>query len=114
VGFRVVTPGSSQGAPTGGRPALQGRDVAYAALGALATELLRRGVGSVALRTENAELVADLAERRAVPAALTVPYVKLRCTLNRFREASVTCGEDRATRDLTARARAEVCLNVAA
>jgi len=131
VGFRLVIPTTSTGAPAPSgpdapgarhpepvegrpRPALHGRDVAYAALTALATELLRRGIGAVVLQTDNAELVADLTERRAVPAALTVPYVKLRCTLNRFREASITCVEDRATRDLTARARAEVCLNVAA
>jgi len=93
--------------------ALRGRDIAYAALAAVAEDLLRRDFRDVAFRIDDTELPVDLAARRAVPAALTVPYVALRCKLNRFRSASVTCAEG-ASRDLTARARAEVSLNVAA
>lgn len=95
-------------------PALCGRDVAYAALEALASEIVRRGCHVVEFRLDDPTLAADLAERRPVPSALTIPYVRLRCTLNRFREATVVVAADRTTRDLTARARAEASLNIAA
>ncbi len=94
--------------------ALHGRDVAYVAVEAVAAELLRRGLRSVTLSVANSDLVADLADRRAVPASLTLPYVRLRCTLNRFAAVSVEAGDERSLRDLTARARAEVCLTIAA
>jgi len=93
--------------------ALLGRDVAYAAVAAVAEELLRRGVHSVEFRVDDATLPLDLSERRSVPAALIVPYVTLRCTLNRFARATVASAGPVA-RDLTARARAEVSLHVAA
>lgn len=93
--------------------ALRGRDVAYAALSAVAEDLLRRDLRDVALRIDDTELPLDLSARRALPAALTVPYVVLRCKLNRFRVATVACAHG-ASRDCTARARAEVSLNVAA
>lgn len=95
-------------------PALGGRDVAYAAVEALAAELLRRGHRAMTLHVDDPMLATDLADRRAVPGALTLPYVRLRCTLNRFREATVIAAADRTTRDLTARARAEATLTVAA
>ncbi len=94
--------------------ALHGRDVAYLAVEAVARELLRRGLRSAAFSVANADLIADLADRRAVPASLTIPYVRLRCTLNRFAAVSVDAGDERSLRDLTARARAEVCLTIAA
>ncbi len=93
--------------------ALRGRDIAYAALAAVAEDLLRRDLRDIAFRIDDPELPADLAARRALPAALTVPYVALRCKLNRFRGVTVAYAEG-ASRDLTARARAEVSLNVAA
>lgn len=95
-------------------PALNGRDVAFAALEAIASDLFRRGYRSIALRVDDATLAADLADHRPVPGALTIPYVRLRCTLNRFREATLVAMADRTTRDLTARARAEATLTVAA
>ncbi|GAC1299598.1 MAG: hypothetical protein NVSMB19_04200 [Vulcanimicrobiaceae bacterium] len=95
-------------------PALAGRDVAYAALESLASELLRRGRSAVELRVDDPALAADIAERRPLPASLTLPYVRLRCTLNRFREASVIAAADGTIRDLTARARVEASLDVAA
>jgi len=94
--------------------ALHGRDVAYIAVEAVAAELLRRGLRSAAFSVADADLVADLAGRRAVPASLTIPYVRLRCTLNRFAAVSVEAGDEGSLRDLTARARAEVCLSIAA
>lgn len=94
-------------------PALRGRDVAYAALDAIATTILRRS-SAVVFRIDDAAIVADRTEHRPVPAALTIPYVRLGCTLNRFRAATLVAAADRATRDLTARARAEASLEVAA
>src|ERR1700676_3405079 len=67
-------------------PVLQGRDVAYYALDALATELLRRRIGRVEIHLDDERLLEDLAERRPVPNPLVVPYVALRCKLNRFDE----------------------------
>jgi hypothetical protein len=94
--------------------ALRGRDVAYAALIAVAKDALRRDLRCVELRTADREIALDLEQHRAVPQALMLPYVVLRCALNRFREARVIAVEDEAVRDLTARARAEVFLGVAA
>ena len=96
------------------RPALRGREVAYAAVEAIARELLRGKVDAVELRVADAALAADLAERRAVPADLQMPYIALRCTLNRFATFSVIPCDDGTARDLTARARAEIMLDHAA
>jgi hypothetical protein len=95
-------------------PALRGRNVAYAALAAIVRRLLESGVRSARFEVADADLVADLAEHRAVPAPLTIPYVTLRCALNRFSEATVVLAAGAAARDLTARARAEALLEVAA
>ena len=94
--------------------ALRGRDVAYAATEAVAAHLLGRGLRTVAFAFDDVSLARDLVERAAVPAALTIPYVRLRCTLNRFTHVDLHAVEDRSTRDLGARARAEVALAVAA
>jgi hypothetical protein len=95
-------------------PALRGRDISYSALTAVAIELRRRGIRSVALVTEDERLVRDLDERLPVPAPLAMPYVALRCELNRFQEAHVTASDEPAIRDLSARSRAEVFLQPAA
>jgi hypothetical protein len=91
------------------QPALLGRDVAYAALTAVADELQARGIERVILTLDDDRLPAELAERRSLPSALVVPYVKLGCALNRFRDAKVE-----SSHDLTARARAEASFLVAA
>jgi hypothetical protein len=95
-------------------PALRGRDVAYAALTAVAVELRRRGIRDVVFATEDERLVRDLDERLPVPAPLAMPYVALRCELNRFHKAHVTASDEAAIRDLSARSRAEVFLQTAA
>ncbi len=96
------------------RPALCGRDTAYAAAGAMLAALRRRGVRRLELRLADERLVSELAERPALPANLTVPYVTLRCSLNRFADARVTLANDATSRDLTGRAVADVSLQVAA
>lgn len=92
-------------------PALLEREVGYAALTAVADTLRDRSVGSVRLAVNDPELVADLTERRSVPIALALPYVRLGCALNQFRRHSVVLAPDE---DLTARARAEAALGSAA
>jgi hypothetical protein len=92
---------------------LQGRDVAYCALDALAGELLRRRIQRVEIHLDDDRLLEDLSERRAVPNPLIVPYVALRCKLNRFDAATVRRA-DGAARDFSARARAEIFLDIAA
>jgi hypothetical protein len=96
------------------QPALRERDVAYAALSAVATHVRERGLRRVVFATADAQLACDLEEHRSVPPALAMPYVTLRCTLNRFTSATVVATGDEAVRDLTARARAEASLHVAA
>jgi hypothetical protein len=95
------------------KPALQGRDVTYAATNAVAETLLARGVRNVVLRVEDPRLVVDLRERGSLPVPLTVPYVALRCRLNRFDAAQIEAREDALSRDLAGRARAEATLDIA-
>jgi len=92
---------------------LQGRDVAYYALDALASELLRRRVHRVEIAVDDDRLLEDLTERRPVPNPLIVPYVALRCKLNRFDGASVRHAGGAAC-DLSTRAQAELFLDIAA
>ncbi|MBV8151368.1 MAG: hypothetical protein JOY59_07410 [Candidatus Eremiobacteraeota bacterium] len=93
-------------------PALRGREIGYGALTAAADAVHARGLENVRLRVGDEPIVEDLAERRELPAALTLPYVRLRCALNRFRRAEVVAG--RIDEGLCARARAEVELAIAA
>lgn len=102
------------GFPCRPQPALQGRDVAYHALDALVADLLERGVLRLELSIDDAHLPLDLAARRSVPSSLIVPYVSLRCKLNRFDAATVSQAGAALARDLTARAQAEISLDVAA
>jgi hypothetical protein len=94
--------------------ALKGREVGYVALREVAESLLSAGNRHVRFLVDDETLAADLSERRPVPAALTVPYVALRCRLNRFDGAEVAHAPSGATSDLRARALAEVSLRVAA
>jgi hypothetical protein len=93
---------------------LQGREVAYAALLAVAERIREHVAGPVRFIIGDDALVTDLSERRTLPAALTMPYVSLRCRLNRFRAAEVALATTSEIGDLTARALAEVSLHVAA
>lgn len=92
-------------------PGLDGREIAYAALHAVASMLAERGVQDVRFAVADAQLVADVTLHRDVAPPLVLPYVRLGCMLNHFKRFSVTLGEDH---DLTTRACAEVALDTAA
>jgi hypothetical protein len=91
---------------------LNGREVGYGALAAIAGELRKRGVRKAAFRLEDSQLIEDLDAHRDVPEALVLPYVRLRCVLNQFADHSLLL--DNGAADLAQRARAEVALHVAA
>ena len=122
IAFAALEPKSSESAsgyvrvPFGLklRPALQGRDVSYAAANAVAEMLLTRGVRNMILRVDDSRLESDLRERASLPAPLTVPYVALRCRLNRFAQARIEVAHDSLCRDLAGRAMAEATLDIAA
>jgi hypothetical protein len=90
---------------------LGGREIGYAALTAVATMLRARGVERVSFGLDDADLVADCNLHRDVPPPLVLPYVRLRCALNRFALYALRAGGDP---DLQARARAELVLHTAA
>lgn len=94
-------------------PALHDREVGYAALTAIGSVLRRRGIERVRFAVDDRSLAADLREHREVPPPLALAYVRLRCALNQFKEydiAATSAGES----DLTARARSEAAMHVAA
>lgn len=91
---------------------LNGREVGFGALAAIAGELRKRGVRRATFGLEDAQLIEDLDAHRTVPEALVLPYVRLRCALNQFAESTLRL--DTKAADLAQRARAEVALHVAA
>lgn len=95
-------------------PGLGGREIGYAALLAIASELRGRGLNAVTIRVGDVGLVRDIRERRDLPTVLTVPYVSVRCALNRFARAEVAFTDDERWRDLDARVRADASLHLAA
>jgi hypothetical protein len=90
---------------------LSGREIAYAALEAVAAMLRERGISAARFYIADAELLADVMQRRKVAPPLVLPYVRLGCVLNRFASFALTAGEDP---DLDGRARAELFLHTAA
>lgn len=94
-------------------PALLDREIGYAALTAVADKIAEMGCKRVRFRVPDDRVVNDIAERRDVPAPLAIEYVRLGCALNRFAEYRLDVDGEGAD-DLTARARAEVTLHVAA
>jgi len=93
-------------------PSLVGREIGYAALTAVAERLADAGFQKASFKVSDSQLVNDLGANSDVAPELSLPYVNLRCQLNRFRVATVIA--DDAADDLEARARAEVTLHVAA
>ena len=90
---------------------LEGREVAYGALTAIALLLSDRGVDQASFFVPEADLVTDRNEHRDVPPPIVLPYVRLGCALNRFKSNTLAFGNDP---DLMHRARAEVALTYAA
>lgn len=95
-------------------PALEGRELAYAAVSAVATYLRGRGFSRLRLRIADDGVVDELNGRRAVPLPLAMAYVKARCALNGFSVARVERGEPIETHDLQTRAQAEIALRASA
>jgi len=93
---------------------LRERMGAYGAVRAAASLLHRKGVKAVTIAVEDRAIVTDLEERRSLPQVLTLPYVALRCSLNRFGSAALVPAAPEDVADLASRARAEVALAVAA
>ena len=91
-----------------------GREMGYAAVTAVGTELRRRGYVRIRVRVGDEAVVRDLAAPKLVPPALAMPYVKTRCTLNGFASARVERADAREVADLEGRARAELSLRTAA
>ena len=94
-------------------PALLEREVGYAAMTAVAERIAEMGCRRVNFHVADDRVVEDFCERRDVPMPLAIEYVRLGCALNRFAEYHLQADGGPAD-DLTARARAEVTLNVAA
>jgi len=94
-------------------PALLDREVGYGALIAVSDALRRRGCERVRFFVDDERLVRDVLEHRDVPAPLTLAYVRLGCALNQLREYEIA-GSPQGESDLTARARSEVAMHVAA
>ena len=94
-------------------PALLDREIGYAAMTAVAERVAEMGCRRVKFHVADGRLVNDFCQRLEVPMPLAIQYVRLGCALNRFAEYQLTTDGGPAE-DLTARARAEVTLNVAA
>lgn len=85
-------------------------EVGYAALTAVARALRKRRLKSVRLAVDDAAVV-DALSGGEIPAAMVLPYVRLKCALNGFDDVRVSAIQ---TNDLAQRARAEVALLPAA
>ncbi len=92
-------------------PPIDDRAVAYAALTVVARRLRERGYRRVRFLLGDARFVTEVAARSELPETLVLPYVRLRCVLNSLEAAGVEAGD---ADELSARARAEVALNLAA
>jgi len=95
------------------QPALSDREVGYAALAAVCSALRRRGIDFVRFAIDDQPLIADLGKRENVPPPLALPYVRLGCALNQFRRVEIA-ELPASDADLSARARSEVAMHVAA
>lgn len=88
------------------------RNVGFAAVRAIAPALRKQHLTDVELQVDDAGLIADLTQRRELPATLLLPYVRARCALNSFKACELA--ESTGPNDLAARALAEVSMRIAA
>jgi hypothetical protein len=95
------------------QPALSGREAGYAALTAVCAAVRRRCLDLVRFAVDDAALIADLQKPDNVPPPLAMPYVRLGCALNQFRRYEIAA-LPASDADLTARARSEAAMHVAA
>jgi hypothetical protein len=95
-------------------PALEGREVGYAAVAAIAAHLKGRGFGRARIRLADEKVAADLNGTGDVPKALAMDYVKTRCLLRGLGPVRLETAEPVEIRDLAGRAQAEVAFHVAA
>lgn len=119
IAYAAIATGTSRGTlrvPFTAKPlpALEGRDVGYAAVAALGSQLKRRGFGHVRIRLSDEAVVADLSGGGSPPKALAMAYVTTRCLLHGLGAVRLETADPIETRDLTSRALAEVTLHVAA
>lgn len=111
--YAAIAGGSGRGdvrVPFTCRPlaALEGREIGYAAVAAVAAHLRARGFTRVRLKIANGRVAEELSARAAAHPALAMAYVKTRCLLHGFAVARVERGEPIEIEGLTARARADV------
>jgi hypothetical protein len=95
-------------------PALDGLNRGYAAVAAVGAYLKARGYARVRLRIDDERVVADLSGSGSPPKPLAMAYVKVRCILHGLGSVRLEAADPVETRDLTARAAAEVELHAAA
>lgn len=90
------------------------REAGYAAVTAVSRKLAEKQIDPVMIHIEDECLIEEVCGHRKLPASLSLSYVRLGCALNGL----AACGLEKIAAgeaaDLTARARAEVHLTVAA
>ena len=93
---------------------LDGLERGYAAVAAVGAYLKARGYARIRLRIGDERVVADLSGSGSPPKSLAMAYVKVRCILHGLGSVRLEVADPVETRDLTARATAEVELHAAA
>src|SRR5471032_2820787 len=119
IAFASIATGTSSGVVripfrTTPLPALEGRDVGYAAVAAIGAHLKSRGFGRARVRLSDDKVVADLNGVGEPPKALAMAYVKTRCLLHGLGAVRLEAAEPIETRDLTKKAQIELSLHTAA
>ena len=87
------------------------RQIGYAAIAVVASEVRRRGVRRVTFAVPDAALLTEMRGRADVPQELVLAHLRLRCALNAFERCDLRAEE---SADLMQRARAEAALHHAA
>jgi hypothetical protein len=119
IAYASINSGSAAGVvrlpfAASARPPLDGLAAGYAAVAAVGAYLKARGFARVRIRMGDERVVADLGGTGAPPKSLAMAYVRIRCLLHGFGSVRLEAAESIETRDLNARAKAEVELHAAA